>query len=167
MHKNEWPTANHSLFRRNWVTWKKLKVTVIKLLVCARMEVFAKWELVNSHLQQITPPYIVFNSGDPNSQDAIVRFGQEWQFLRDLHHPHVIQYLGTFWDKDTGLPVVLMELMCESLTHLASPCMNNQKLGLDVMYVHVWLLWSVVKWYYTRDLKSKMASDWSFHRTGR
>lgn len=54
---------------------------------------------------------ILFHSGDPNSQDAIVRFGQECQFLHDLHHPHVIQYLGTFWDKDTGLPVLLMELM--------------------------------------------------------
>ena len=60
---------------------------------------------------------ILFHCGDPNSQDAIVRFEQECQFLRDLHHPHIIQYLGTFWDKDTGLPVLLMELMSESLTH--------------------------------------------------
>ena len=33
--------------------------------------------------------------------------------------------------------------------------MNNQKLGLDVMYVHVWLLWSVVKWYYTIGTSSQ------------
>lgn len=60
---------------------------------------------------------ILFCSGDTSSQDAIVHFEQECQFLCDLHHPHIIQYHGTFWDKDTGLPVLLMELMSKSLTH--------------------------------------------------
>lgn len=59
---------------------------------------------------------ILFRSSDPNSQDAILRFEQECQFLSDIHHPNVIQYLGKFWDRETGLPVLLMELMNESLT---------------------------------------------------
>ena len=60
---------------------------------------------------------ILFRSSDPNSQDAILRFEQECQFLSDIHHPNVIQYLGKFWDRETGLPVLLMELMNESLTN--------------------------------------------------
>ena len=45
------------------------------------------------------------------------RFRQECEILRNLQHPNIIQYLGTYQDPDTHLPVLLMELMEESLTH--------------------------------------------------
>ena len=47
----------------------------------------------------------------------IRRFEQECEFLNTIRHPNVIQYLGMYRDPDTGLPVLLMELMDESLTH--------------------------------------------------
>ena len=47
----------------------------------------------------------------------IRRFEQECEFLSTIRHPNVIQYLGMYRDPDTGLPVLLMELMDESLTH--------------------------------------------------
>ena len=47
----------------------------------------------------------------------IRRFEQECDFLNTLRHPNIIQYLGMWQDPDTGLPVLLMELMDESLTH--------------------------------------------------
>ena len=47
----------------------------------------------------------------------IRRFEQESEFLKTIRHPNVIQYLGMCQDPDTGLPVLLMELMDESLTH--------------------------------------------------
>ena len=47
----------------------------------------------------------------------IRRFEQECEFLNIIRHPNVIQYLGMYRDPDTGLPVLLMELMDESLTH--------------------------------------------------
>ena len=47
----------------------------------------------------------------------IRRFEQECEFLYTIRHPNVIQYLGMYRDPDTGLPVLLMELMDESLTH--------------------------------------------------
>ena len=47
----------------------------------------------------------------------IRRFEQECEFLNTIRHPNVIQYLGMCRDPDTGLPVLLMELMDESLTH--------------------------------------------------
>ena len=47
----------------------------------------------------------------------IRRFEQECEFLSTIRHPNIIQYLCMHQDPDTGLPVLLMELMDESLTH--------------------------------------------------
>ena len=47
----------------------------------------------------------------------IRRFQLECEFLNTIRHPNVVQYLGTHQDPDTGLPVLLMELMDSSLTH--------------------------------------------------
>ena len=45
------------------------------------------------------------------------RFEQECEFLSTIRHPNIVQYLGTHQDCDTGLPILLMELMDDSLTH--------------------------------------------------
>ena len=45
------------------------------------------------------------------------RFEQECEFLSAIRHPNIVQYLGIYQDPDTGLPVLLMELMDKSLTH--------------------------------------------------
>ena len=47
----------------------------------------------------------------------INRFQLECEFLSTVRHPNIVQYLGTHQDPDTGLPVLLMELMDNSLTH--------------------------------------------------
>ena len=47
----------------------------------------------------------------------IRRFEQECEFMSAIRHPNIIQYLGVFRDTDTHLPVLLMELMDDSLTH--------------------------------------------------
>ena len=47
----------------------------------------------------------------------IKRFEQECEFLSAIRHPNIVQYLGTVRDADTHLPVLLMELMDNSLTH--------------------------------------------------
>jgi serine/threonine protein kinase len=64
---------------------------------------------------------------DPTAQQLIAphrehrlpmrRFEQECEFLSTIRHPNIIQYLGIYRDPDTGLPVLLMELMDDSLTH--------------------------------------------------
>ena len=46
----------------------------------------------------------------------IKRFEQECEFLSTIRHPNIVQYLCMRQDPDTGLPVLLMELMDESLT---------------------------------------------------
>ena len=49
----------------------------------------------------------------------IRRFQLECEFLSTVRHPNIVQYMGTHQDPDTGLPlpVLLMELMDNSLTH--------------------------------------------------
>ena len=45
------------------------------------------------------------------------RFETECAFLSRINHPNIVQYLGTYRDPDTNAPVLLMELMDDSLTH--------------------------------------------------
>ena len=47
----------------------------------------------------------------------IKRFEQECEFLSTIRYPNIVQYLCMYQDPDTGLPVLLMELMDKSLTH--------------------------------------------------
>ena len=47
----------------------------------------------------------------------IRRFQLECEFLSTVRHPNIVQYLGTHQDPETHLPVLLMELMDDSLTH--------------------------------------------------
>ena len=64
---------------------------------------------------------------DPTAQQLVApqrehrlpvrRFEQECEFLSTIRHPNIIQYLGMYQDPDTHLPVLLMELMDDSLTH--------------------------------------------------
>ena len=52
----------------------------------------------------------------------IKRFEQECEFMSAIRHPNIVQYLCTYQDPDTNLPVLLMELMDDNLTHfLESP----------------------------------------------
>ena len=47
----------------------------------------------------------------------IRRFELECEFMSAIRHPNIVQYLGMFRDTDTHLPVLLVELMDDSLTH--------------------------------------------------
>ena len=58
----------------------------------------------------------LFQFNDPGAMTAVRRFEQECCFLRAVSHPNVVQYLGSYRDPETELPVLLMELMDESLT---------------------------------------------------
>ena len=64
---------------------------------------------------------------DPTAQEHVLpqrghrlpveRFEKECEFMSALRHPNIVQYLGLVRDSDTGLKVLLMELMDISLTH--------------------------------------------------
>ena len=59
---------------------------------------------------------VFFQSGDPGAYSTAERFEQECRFLSSVRHPNIVQYLGTCQENETRLPVLLMELMDESLT---------------------------------------------------
>ena len=58
----------------------------------------------------------LFDLRDPGTESYLRKFGEECHLLSLARHPNVVQYLATYYDPDTRLPVLLMELCDESLT---------------------------------------------------
>ena len=58
----------------------------------------------------------LFDMQQPGSFSYLQKFKEECHLLSLARHPNVVQYLATYSDPDTGLPVLLMELCDESLT---------------------------------------------------
>ena len=54
---------------------------------------------------------------DPERPRNRTLFEQECRFLSEIRHPNIVQYLGVAEDEVSGLPILLMELMDDSLTH--------------------------------------------------
>ena len=52
----------------------------------------------------------------PGTTSVMRKFEQECRLLSAIKHPHIVQFLGTYRDPESRLPVLLMELMDESLT---------------------------------------------------
>ena len=77
-----------------------------------------------------------FQTGDPGAWKIQQRFEQECHFLSGIRHPHIVQYLGTCRDRESGLPVLLMELMDDSLTHFLEECHERLSYHLEVNLCH-------------------------------
>ena len=62
----------------------------------------------------------IFDSSysDPGAGMIMERFQQECGLLENIRHPNIVLYLGMTIDPDLGLPVLLMELLHESLTKM-------------------------------------------------
>ena len=83
---------------------------------------------------------------DPTAQQLIAphrehrlpmrRFEQECEFLSTIRHPNIIQYLGMYQDPDTHLPVLLMELMDDSLTHFLESFLRPIPYHIQVNICH-------------------------------
>ena len=58
----------------------------------------------------------LFDRQDPGTSSYISKFQEECRLLSLARHPNVVQYLATYYDPDTQLPVLLMEICDESLT---------------------------------------------------
>ena len=57
----------------------------------------------------------LFDLRDPGTISYLCKFEEECRLLSLARHPNVVQYLATYRDPDTRLPVLLMELCDESL----------------------------------------------------
>ena len=60
---------------------------------------------------------ILFQFEDPQSQTIRRRFEQECEILKNMRHPNVVQYLSVTHDPQSGLPILLMELLDGNLTN--------------------------------------------------
>ena len=69
---------------------------------------------------------------DPAAYRIVERFQREIEFLSGLKHPNVIQYLGSCADPESGLPVLFMELMDDSLTSFLERPANPPPLPLHI-----------------------------------
>ena len=58
----------------------------------------------------------LFHFTAPGATSVMRKFEQECHLLSAIKHPHIVQYLGTYYDPESRLPVLLMELMDECLT---------------------------------------------------
>ena len=54
---------------------------------------------------------------DPTRPRNRALFEQECRFLSEIRHPNIVQFLGVAQDRAMCLPILLMELMDDSLTH--------------------------------------------------
>ena len=79
---------------------------------------------------------IFFHSDDPGFVTTRRRFEQECRFLNDMKHPHIVEYLRTSHDPDSGLLVLLMELMDESLTHFLERSQQPLAFHIEVDLCH-------------------------------
>ena len=60
----------------------------------------------------------ILDPTDPGADKVLERFHHECAFLGGIRHPHIVQYLGMTRDPESRLPVLLMELLDESLTKM-------------------------------------------------
>ena len=58
----------------------------------------------------------LFQFTAPGATSVMRKFERECCLLSAIKHPHIVQYLGTYHDPESRLPVLLIELMDESLT---------------------------------------------------
>ena len=82
---------------------------------------------------------------DPSSQRdpdevekrSIRKFEQEHEFMRQLKHPNIVQYLDvSYEDPSTGLPALLMELMDQNLTAFLKKAAQPIRYDIQVNICH-------------------------------
>ena len=66
----------------------------------------------------------------------IRRFEQECEFMSAVRHPNIVQYLGMFREPYTHLPVLLMELMDDNLTHFLESSIQAIPYHIQVNICH-------------------------------
>ena len=89
----------------------------------------------------------LFQFTAPGTTSVVQKFEQECHLLSAIKHPHIVQYLGTYHDPESRRPVLLMELMDESLSRfleqsceLLSYCTELNlchDIALAVSYLHL------------------------------
>ena len=77
-----------------------------------------------------------FGTNDPGAANFTARFEQECRFLSDLRHPCIVQFLGLVRERRTLRPILLMELMDESLTKFLERTVGPLPYHVQVNLIH-------------------------------
>ena len=78
----------------------------------------------------------LFQFTAPEATSVMKKFEQECRLLSAIKHPHIVQYLGTYHDPESRLPVLLMELMDESLTRFLERSNEPLPYHTEVNFCH-------------------------------
>ena len=78
----------------------------------------------------------ILDPRDPGAGKIMNRFRQECGFLESIRHPNIVQYLGMTMDPDSRLPVLLMELLDESLTKMLEHSQHSLAYYVQVNICH-------------------------------
>ena len=78
----------------------------------------------------------LFQFTAPGATRVTRKFDQECRLLSAIKHPHIVQYLGTYHDPESRLPVLLMELMDESLTRFLERSNEPLPYHTEVNFCH-------------------------------
>ena len=78
----------------------------------------------------------LFQSNDPGAMTVMKRFQQECSFLSAIRHPNIVQYLGSYEDPESQLPVLLMELMRDNLTQFLERSQEPLSFHIQVNICH-------------------------------
>ena len=78
----------------------------------------------------------ILDPTDPGAGKIMNRFRQECAFLESIRHPNIVQYLGMSMDPDSRLPVLLMELLNESLTKMLERSQHSLAYYVQVDICH-------------------------------
>ena len=78
----------------------------------------------------------ILDPTDPGAGKIMERFQQECAFLEGIRHPNIVQYLGVASDPESRLPVLLMELLDESLTKMLEHSQQSLAYYVQVNICH-------------------------------
>ena len=78
----------------------------------------------------------ILDPNDPGAAKIMQRFQQECAFLENIRHPNIVQYLGMTRDPESRLPVLLMELLDESLTKMLEHSQRSLAYYVQVNICH-------------------------------
>ena len=92
----------------------------------------------------------ILDPADPRASTIMNRFRQECAFLDSIRHPNIVQYLGMNMDLESRLPVLLMELLDESLTKMLERSQNSLAYYVQVDICHDIAL--VVDYLHSKDI---------------
>ena len=79
---------------------------------------------------------IILDPTDPGAGKIMDRFRQECAFLESIRHPNIIQYLAMTMDPDSRLPILVMELLDESLTKMLERSQHSLAYYVQVDICH-------------------------------